>query len=126
MTAPTNASVRFAGWGHVVVLDEDGSELHAPECIVVRVEGRHQCRHCSRLHLFTLNRTFPARPETWSEGVLFDSWEDAAHELREWMPGDCRTGFPTWRESGDGLHEEGPLATDRESAIRYLLAPCLV
>ena len=122
MTDPINIeAARCAGWGSVTI-DVDGKQIIRPECIVLRAEGQHRCSDCSRLHPFALSRVFPAegRREI-GDGLLVDSWEDAAHQLREWMPDDGDFGI--WRESATGAVEYGPPATDRESAIRYLLAP---
>lgn len=113
--------MRFVAWGHVPVSGDEGDVMDVPECVVVRVEGAHRCNGCRRLHPYSLNTMVPGQPPSaLADGRLFDSWEDAAHQARIWIPEDRE--LDTWRQSLDDEYQEGPPVTDRESAIRYLLA----
>jgi hypothetical protein len=53
---------------------------------VIRFEGLARCRQCRRLHPYRVGQFNPLATRRPAEDEVVDSWEDAAHLVRKWLP----------------------------------------
>lgn len=74
---PVKASSSDSRVVRFITLFEEGPEEPTGP-MVCRIEGAARCSHCERLHQYQLG--LAAGPN-----LLFDSWEDAAHQARAWL-----------------------------------------
>ena len=88
--------------------------------LVSRIEGMRSCRRCSRLHPYLVALTNPG-DEAPAEDLLSDSWEDAAHRIRQWLADGPR--FLGRREPDNEDDATELLFDNRTAAIQWLLEP---
>ncbi len=98
-------------------IDDEGMAVRV---LVSRIEGLRSCRRCSRLHPYYLTLAKPG-DKAPTKDLLSDSWEDAWHQVMEWLP-DVPP-FLGRRETDIEADASERFFDSRTAAIVWLLEP---
>ena len=91
-----------------------------PDRMVSRVEGGWVCRGCARVHPYRLD-LFANYGDPPAESQIFNNWEDAAHQVRAWLPdAACFLGHRELADPAAEVIDEQEF-NGREQALAWLL-----